>query len=163
MCTIATRARVRLPRPQTAVSLKATNCSRFHINAQAFLHEFICAHWFLRGSLLTIRPAVFRLGNQQKQSPNVCASQTWEVDAQEQSGRARSLLIQASGRPAATSSSRPSQNFPIPARQRSLVGLSRQLPNSRCRQRSWWSGALQLDCRCHRDGYQAQWCECLSK
>ena len=52
----------------------------------------------------------------------------------------------------ATSSSRPSQSFPIPARQRPLVDLGRELPNTSCRQRSQWSGAPHRDC-CRRDGY----------
>ena len=111
--------------------------------------------------------AAFRLGNQQQQSFNVGASQTLGSGCSGAEHGACSFRP-LSGRPAwpnATSSSRPLQSFPIPARQRPLVGLGRQLPSTSFRQRSRQSGALQRDCRSsrHRDGYQAQWCECLPK
>ena len=81
-------------------------------------------------------PAAFRL----RSIPPVSApAKPWEVDAPERSRRARSLLIQAAlgaERGRTPSSSRPLQSFPIPARQRLLVGLGRHFPNSSFRQRS---------------------------
>ena len=72
----------------------------------------------------------------------------FEGVAPEWSRCARNLLNRAlSGRPAwsnATSSSS-LQGFPIPARQRPLVGSGRQLPNTSCRQRSQQYGAPQRE------------------
>ena len=60
----------------------------------------------------------------------------WEVDAQERSRRARSLLVQR----ALWAPSMAERDI-ISARLRPLVGQGRQLPNTSSRQRSWWCGA----------------------
>ena len=83
-------------------------------------------------------PAAFRLRNQQQQSSCVGASQNpgkwtlWSGAGVHGACSFRPL----SGRSNAASSSRPLQSFPIPARQRPLVGLGRQLRNTNYRRRS---------------------------
>ena len=97
-------------------------------------------------------------GTSNSSPPMLAPAKTWEVDAQEWSQRARSLLIQAAlWRPAwpnATSSSRPLQSFPIettrtPARWSGQAALEHQLSPPQ--------PVVRRSCRLrHRDGYQAQ-------
>ena len=220
VCTIATCVRVRLPRPQTGVSLQATNCSRFSViwwcewwergrgtvgtrkqpsltgggesrkrhlgpghclllrqQTLAFVHPADAQNithpspTLLLCSLCAVAdpcsPAGFRHRKKQQQSSLIGASQTLgrgrsgAEPAQERSQRAQSLLIQA----ALWAPSMADRDiilealaeFPDPSETTPARWPWQAAPEHQC-------AAPKRDCRRgHRDGYQAQWCECLPK
>ena len=86
-----------------------------------------------------------------------CWRQHWEVDAQERSRRARSLLTQAAlPVPSVTECDiilEALAEFPDPSE---TTPRWPGLADTSFRKRSGWCGAPKHNCRRHRDGYQAQ-------